>query len=77
MRAVRFEDSGYEVAKLLIESGSDINVRSLNDGWTPLMSAIFAGSVKCAKLAISNTDISIIQNNIIYERGFFSKLFLC
>jgi len=53
MRAARYEDSGFEALKLLIENGADINLKC-GKNWTALMPAIIEGSPKCGKLLIDN-----------------------
>ena len=47
------EDSDLEILEMLIKRGADINKR-MDDGWTPLLSAVSAGQYGTAALLLRN-----------------------
>lgn len=52
----------YDIAKILVEAGADVNKKN-NVGTTPLIEAAIRGETKCAKLLIdAGADLSLRDN---------------
>ncbi len=55
-------EKNYEIAKILIENGADINIVD-NEGWTPLMRVASMGDEKITELLVQNDARIDIVNN--------------
>jgi ankyrin repeat protein len=55
-------EKNYEIAKILIENGADINIVD-NEGWTPLMRVASMGDKKITELLVQNDARIDIVNN--------------
>lgn len=53
-------DNKFEISKLLIESGADVNVKNINDNNTPLLWATYRNNTEISKLLIeSGAEVNV------------------